>query len=111
MKLINTNNGWSVYATSVNHLQNGFKYIYAVVYSGNSPIVPPIVNLNDLDWASIQTRSSDKQEDGVPVITFVVGEQQKQALSDLLTVKDRTDDHTEYTTTQLNILVKILHAK
>ena len=41
MKLINTNNGWSVYATSVNHLQNGFKYIYAVVYSGNSFIQLP----------------------------------------------------------------------
>lgn len=108
MKVIKSNDGWTVYCAKVQSGLNLNRYLFAIVpekaYIGKES------TLEQLDWVSFQTRSTEDAHD-VPVYTFFLDDKRKRMLSDMITVIDRTVECTNYVTTNLPIKISLIHDK
>lgn len=106
MKLFKDDNGWLVYGVKVQSALNDNRYIFAIVRSnGYKPID---TTLNQLDWVSFQTRTTDELLQ-VPTFTFLPKVENRQAASDIINVIDRNKDETTYRTVDLPIKIRLLH--
>jgi len=105
MKKIKQENGYTVYATQTGTGLLYYRYIYAIVPT--SPIERDVETLMNLDWVSLQTRSTPDVLD-VPKHEYTLTEKHRVACSDKLTCVNRTQDRTEYNTT-MPIKITLLH--
>ena len=103
LALIKNENGWSVYGTRIHSNLNEQRYIFAVAYGVRSNEI----TLNNLDWVSLQTRTSDENHK-VPTHTLYLTPQRKELLMDKLSVVNRTNEETEYVT-HMPVKVRLLH--
>lgn len=103
LSLIKNENGWSIYGARVHSNLNETRYIFAITHGFRQNEV----TLNNLDWVSLQTRTSDENHN-VPTHTLYLTPQRKELLNDKLTVVNRTNEQTEYIT-NLPIKVRLLH--
>jgi hypothetical protein len=105
MQMIRIEGDWVIYGTKVNSGLLMNRYIFAI-----SPKMlqnPETTTLNQLNWVSLQTRTSDEVH-SVPSIDLVLSEARKNAMNDELNVVNRTSVHTEYITTTLPIRIRLM---
>ena len=106
LRLIKNENGWGVYAARTHSGLNQNRYIFVIVSSQS--VSGEQATLNNLDWVSLQTRTTDDVHP-VPTHHIYLDEQKKEALPDIITAVDRTADETIYVTDALPIKVRLLH--
>jgi len=108
MKKIKVEIGWVIYGAKVNSGLSINRYIFVVVPENYDR--GDVANLESLDWVSLQTRTTLEAYD-VPNYSFFLDEKRKKMLSDIINVIDRTEDRTNYITTELPIKISLLHDK
>lgn len=106
MRLIKNNPGWNVYAARAHSGLNQNRYLFAIVPAEKSP--GPTTTLNQLDWISFQTRTSDDNHN-VPVHHLYLDDRRKKVMSDKITAVNRTADKTDYVTDSLPISITLIH--
>lgn len=106
LKLIKNEGGWAVYAAKVHSGLNLNRYIFVI--SPAQQAYSEQVKLNDLDWVSFQTRTTDDVHQ-VPTHHLYLNDDRKKALPDVVTVTNRTADETIYITNSLPIRVRLMH--
>jgi len=104
--LIKNDNGWAIYAVKIHSGLNLNRYIFAIVPSNKA--FANDMNLNDLDWISFQTRTTDDVY-AVPTHHLYLNDERKKSLSDIITVTDRNDQQTNYITPDLPIRISLIH--
>lgn len=106
MVAIKDDNSWVVYAARSHSGLNENRYIFAIVPKRFAP--GPETTFNNLDWISLQTRTTDDVHP-VPTHHLYVDHARKQVLQDNITAVDRTEKVTTYITDTLPIRVQLLH--
>ena len=106
MEQIKNTDGWIVYAAKITSGLIQPRYLFAVVPASAGR--GQTTSLNNLDWISLQTRTTDDYYN-VPAHAFMITEEKKRALSDEISVIDRTKTETMYQTYSLPIKIKLLH--
>ena len=105
LKKLKTESGYDIYACKIKANLFLNRYIFVIVpFFRNNPLE---TTLNNLDWVSLQTRTSEDLH-SVPEITPGGN---KNALSDIINAVERTRDRTVYITTQLPIKISLMHEK
>jgi len=106
LRLIKNENGWAVYAAKVYSGLNENRYIFIVIPSNQA--YSQEVNLNNVDWISFQTRTTDDVYN-VPTHHLYLNEERKSAMPDTITATGRTEHETSYITDNLPIRVRLMH--
>jgi len=107
--LIKCENNWAIYgakmATGLN--LNRYLFVISPAYRGCT-VVPEKETLNNLDWVSLQTRTTDDLHP-VPVYNLFLNDTRKKALSDRISILERTAEESVFVTEYLPIKIKLLH--
>lgn len=106
LEMIKNDNGWVIYCTKVQSGLNDNRYIFVIVKASRS--LPIKTTLNELDWVCFQTRTSQEVYQ-VPMINMNITESNRAALSDKITVVNRTKEETNYVTNSLPIKIRLMH--
>lgn len=103
---IKTVDSWTVYGAQVYSGLNQYRYIFVIVPTHTAQ--GSKVTLDQLDWISFQTRTTNDLHQ-VPTHQIFMDEKRQKTLSDQLTVINRTIDDTSYVTDGLPIKVRLMH--
>jgi len=106
MQRIKNADGWAVYAAKAHSGLNQNRYIFAIVPSRQA--FAEHTTLNELDWVSFQTRTTDDVLN-VPTHHLYLTDERKKVLSDVITATGRTATETMYVTETLPIKIRLLH--
>lgn len=106
MHRIKNEQGWAIYAARIHSGLSQNRYIFAIVSS--SSLSAERVTLNQIDWISFQTRTTDDIHDA-PTHHLYVDSHRKSLLSDKIRARDRTKEETVYFTDSLPIKIRLLH--
>ena len=106
LKLLRTDNDWAFYCAKIYSGLNQNRYIFVVIPANSA--VSKEATLDQLDWVSFQTRTTDETHH-VPTHHLYLNDTRKKTFSDKITVVKRTQDETEYITQDLPIKVRLLH--
>lgn len=108
LNLIKNENGWAVYACRV-HSGLGFmnRYIFAIVAAPPHITPSQSVTLNNLDWVSFQTRTTEEMYN-VPTHQLFLTPAKKEVLSDKINAMERNRDSVFYVTPNLPIKVQLV---
>jgi hypothetical protein len=105
LKRTKQENGYDIYTCKT---RSGLLYThYIYVITQTKPYNKEYMTLNSLDWVCLQTRKTEEYL-SVPDNTYLIDEHKKQALPDILTVKDRQKEFSSYLA-PLPINIKLLH--
>lgn len=108
MKLVRDDGEWRLYGARIESNLNEYRYLFAVVHSSKAPYNVE-TTLRHLNWDSLQTRTTDEFHSNLPTHTLALNDYKKGVLGQLLTVKNRSKEETEYYATGLPITVKLMH--
>lgn len=97
---------WTVYACKISSGLNLYRYIFVIVQTSNA--LKQEEYLNDLDWVSFQTRTSDELY-SVPTHSLIKSVEKQAMLKDYCKVVDRVRDRTNYNTATLPIKLYLQH--
>lgn len=97
-------NGYDLYGVKLKTSLFASRFIFVIVPI--NPMNRNEENLNDLDWVSFQTRTSEENFP-VPEITIVTGN--KDTLSDVIKIIDRTKERSTYSISTLPIRITLMH--
>ena len=97
---------WVVYGAKAFSGLDQYRYIFVIVPSHLAR--DQKVTLNQLDWVSFQTRTTDDVHK-VPTHQIFMNEKRQNTLSDHLIAVNRANDETHYITDSLPIKVRLLH--
>ena len=106
LSLIKNQDNWMVYGAKVYSGLNQHRYLFVVVPLRLAP--GKDTTLNQLDWVSFQTRTTDEIHP-VPTHHLYLDDTRKNMMSDKISVVDRTKDETHYITNSLPIKIRLLH--
>ena len=106
LRLIKNENGWAVYAAKVHSGLNQNRYLFVILPTTLAHAND--VTLNQVDWISFQTRTTDDVYN-VPTHHLYLNDERKKTLSDIITCTTRTADETNYVTDHLPIRIKLMH--
>jgi hypothetical protein len=102
----NLEQNWVLYGTEIYSGLNQHRYIFVIVPARLAR--EQETTLNQLDWVSFQTRTTDDVYK-LPTAQLFISETQKQALSDVIVAVNRTKEETQYITNNLPIKIRLLH--
>jgi len=108
LKRIKQDQNFSVYAYSVGSGTLDNRYIFVVVPNGTRPL-PESTKLNNLDWVSFQTRSTQDHYPGIPSGQLMMSEDRKKALPDVINNIERTLEKSVYFTIELPVKITLIH--
>jgi hypothetical protein len=110
--LIRSEQGYDIYSSKVSSGLSMNRYIFVVVPSKTQQSYTSLgsetVYLNDLNWVSFQTRTTDDNYP-VPILTHFVNPDKKTKLPDDLNVVNRTTETTEFSCASLPVKVQLMH--
>ena len=106
LRLIKVENGWAVYCAKAYSGLNLNRYIFVVVPQRLA--LGEEATLEQLDWVSFQTRTTDDVHP-VPTHNLFLDENRKKMMPDKITTVDRTADETHYVTDSLPIKIRLIH--
>nr|QBK87201.1 MAG: uncharacterized protein LCMAC201_01030 [Marseillevirus LCMAC201] len=106
--LIKDENGWAVYAAKVYSGLNLYRYIFVIVPSQSLGSSRDKTTLDQLDWISFQTRTTDEVHK-VPTHHLYLDDKRKKLFSDKITAIERISEETHYITDSLPIKIRLLH--
>ena len=102
----NMDNSWALYGSQVYSGLNQNRYIFVIVPA--RLVRTQEMTLDQLDWVSFQTRTTDDFYK-IPKHQLFITEKQKKVLSDVIVAVNRTVDETQYFTNSLPIKVRLIH--
>ncbi|KKL18564.1 hypothetical protein LCGC14_2474240 [marine sediment metagenome] len=106
LELIKNENSWAVYAAKAYSGLNQHRYIFVIVPS--RMMRGQKTTLNQLDWVSFQTRTTDDVYQ-VPTHHLYLDDKRKKMFSDKITAIERISEETHYITDSLPIKIRLLH--
>lgn len=102
----NFDGGWAMYGAQVFSGLNLNRYIFVIIQARLAR--GQEMTLDQMDWVSFQTRTTEDVHK-VPTHHLFVNENQKKALPDIITATSRTGEETRYITDSLPIKVQLMH--
>ena len=106
LRLIKVESGWAFYCAKAYSGLNLNRYIFVIVPQRLA--LGEEATLEQLDWVSFQTRTTDDVHP-VPTHNLFLDENRKKMMPDKITSVDRTADETHYVTDSLPIKIRLIH--